>query len=71
LPVMPAVPLPVEPMLNLINPFGLHGIPPNPVRPRASTNRFWRQSGFSVNLSRQNLRLGGALADMLTAVRYN
>jgi MFS family permease len=33
LPIMPAVPLPVGPMLHLVNPCGLHGIPPNSVPP--------------------------------------
>ncbi len=58
LPIMPTVPSPVGPMLHLVNPFGLHGIPPNSVRWRGSTDRFWRQSGLSVGLSWQYLLHG-------------
>ena len=33
LPIMPAVPLPVGPMLHLVNPVSLHGVPPSAVHP--------------------------------------
>ena len=33
LPIMLAVPLPIGPMLYLVNPVSPHGLPPNPVRP--------------------------------------
>src|SRR3954465_2193345 len=52
LPIMPAVPLPIRPMLHLVNPVGLHRIPsPESLRERAGTSLFWRQSGLAMEVS--------------------
>lgn len=50
-PIMLAIPLPIGPMLHLINPFRLHGNPPIPCVGGTVIDRFWRQSGLTMGLS--------------------